>query len=158
MPLDLKRRPKSPYWIIRGSLRGYRVEESTGTSDKRIAEEILAKRQAEILEQSVYGRRATETFANAALSYLQQGGSKRFTAAVISHFGTTPLAKIDQDALDRGAKKLYPNASPSTRNRQFYAIASSIDPASRCKARMVFVANYRKTLDPSWPDSVAYNR
>jgi integrase len=126
MPLDLKRRPKSPYWIIRGSLRGYRVEESTGTSDKRIAEEILAKRQAEILEQSVYGRRATETFANAALSYLQQGGSKRFTAAVISHFGTTPLAKIDQDALDRGAKKLYPNASPSTRNRQFYAIASSI--------------------------------
>lgn len=64
MPLDLKRRPKSPYWIIRGSLRGYRVEESTGTNDLQIAEEILAKRQAEILEQSVYGRRATETFAH----------------------------------------------------------------------------------------------
>jgi hypothetical protein len=83
MPLDLKRRPKSPYWIIRGTLRGIRIEESTGTGDKRIAEEIRAKREAEILAQSVYGRRATATFAAAALSYLEQGGSKRFTAPVI---------------------------------------------------------------------------
>jgi integrase len=126
VPLELKRRPKSPYWIIRGTLRRIRVEESTGTGDRRAAEEILIKREAEILEQSIHGRRATATFAAAALSYLEQGGSKRFTAPVIRHFGTTPLARIDQDALDQGAKKLYPNASPSTRNRQFYAIASAI--------------------------------
>ena len=126
MPLRLVKRPKSPYWIIRGTLRRIRVEESTGTSDLRAAEEIRIKREAEILEQSIHGRRATATFAAAALSYLEQGGSKRFTAAVIRHFGTMPLARIDQDALDHGAKKLYPNASPSTRNRQFYAIASAI--------------------------------
>src|SRR4051812_3884049 len=110
MPLSLVRRPRSPNWIIRGSLRRIRVEESTGTCDKRIAEEIRAKREAEILAQSVYGRRATATFAAAALSYLEQGGSKRFTAQVIRHFGTMPLARIDQDALDRGSKKLYPSA------------------------------------------------
>ena len=126
MPLELKRRPKSPYWIIRGTLRGIRVEESTGPGDRRAAEEILIKREAEILEQSIHGRRATATFAAAALSYLEQGGSKRFTVPVIKHFGTLPLARIDQDALDQGAKKLYPDASPSTRNRQFYAIASAI--------------------------------
>ncbi|MBR0691593.1 site-specific integrase [Bradyrhizobium lablabi] len=126
MPLRLTRRPKTPNWVIRGTLRGIRVEESTGTSDKRAAEEILIKREAELLEQSIHGRRATETFASAALSYLEHGGSTRFTAAVIRHFGTMPLAKIDQDALDLGAKKVYPDASPSTRNRQFYAIASAI--------------------------------
>ncbi|MGY4466573.1 hypothetical protein ACVWWK_002255 [Bradyrhizobium sp. LB9.1b] len=126
MPFKLKRRPKSPYWIIRGTLRGIRIEESTGTGNKRIAEEIRAKREAEILAQSVYGRRATATFAVAALSYLENGGSTRFTAPVIAHFGTTPLSRIDQDVLDRGAKKLYPDAAPSTRNRQFYAIASAI--------------------------------
>jgi integrase len=126
MPLCLVKRPKSPYWIIRGTLRRIRVEESTGTSDRRAAEEILIKREAEILDQSIHGRRATTTFAAAAVSYLEQGGSKRFTLPVIRHFGTMPLARIDQDALDQGAKKLYPNASPSTRNRQFYAIASSI--------------------------------
>jgi integrase len=126
MPLRLVKRPKSPYWIIRGTIRRIRVEESTGTSDLRAAEEIRIKREAEILEQSIHGRRATATFAAAALSYLEHGGSKRFTVPVIRHFGTTPLARIDQDALDQGAKKVYPNASPATRNRQFYATASSI--------------------------------
>lgn len=126
MPLKLVRRPKSPHWIIRGTLRGIRVEESTCTGNRAAAEEIRAKREAEILAGSIYGHRATATFAGAALSYLENGGSTRFTAPVIAYFGTTPLAQIDQDALDRGAKKLYPNAAPATRNRQFYAIASSI--------------------------------
>ena len=102
MPLRLVRRLKSPYWIIRGTLRGIRVEESTGTDNKKVAEEIRAKREAEILDQSIYGRRATATFAEAALSYLENGGNKRFLDKVIWYFGTTPLAKIDQDAIDRG--------------------------------------------------------
>jgi hypothetical protein len=102
MSLRLVHRPKSPYWIIRGTLRGSRVEESTGTDNKKVAEEIRAKREAEILAQSTYGRRATATFAEAALSYLENGGNKRFLDKVIWYFGTTPLAKIDQDAIDRG--------------------------------------------------------
>ncbi|MBR1231966.1 site-specific integrase [Bradyrhizobium sp. AUGA SZCCT0182] len=126
MPIRLVKRPKSPYWILRGTLRGIRIEESTRTSDRSAAEEIRAIREAKILEESIHGSRATKTFAAAALSYLENGGSKRFTAPVIKHFGTLPLARIDQDALDQGARKLYPNASPSTRNRQFYAIASAI--------------------------------
>ena len=81
MPLKIVPRPKSPYWIIRGTLRGIRLEESTGTDDKKAAEEIRAKREAEILTESVYGCRATATFASAALSYLENGGSKRFLAA-----------------------------------------------------------------------------
>lgn len=126
MPLKLVKRPRSPNWIIRGTLRRIRVEESTGTGDRRAAEEIRAKREAEILAQSIYGRRATATFAGAALSYLESGGSTRFTAPVIAHFGTVSLAKIDQDAIDRGAKLVYPKASPATRNRQFYSIVSAI--------------------------------
>src|SRR5258708_37639618 len=31
-----------------------------------------------------------------------------------------PLCQIDQDAIDRGARKLYPQVSDATRNRQFY--------------------------------------
>jgi integrase len=93
---------------------------------KRAAEEIRAKREAEILAESIYGRRATATFASAAVSYLENGGSKRFLEAVIKHFGTTPLAQIDQDAIDRMARKLYPSASDATRNRQAYAPASAV--------------------------------
>jgi integrase len=126
MSLKLVRRHKSPYWIIRGSIRGRRIEESTGTSKKKTAEEIRAKREAELLAECVYGRRATATFAQAALSYLEGGGSKRFLDPVITHFGTTPLAKIDQDAIDRGARKVYPEASGATRNRQFYTPVSAV--------------------------------
>src|SRR5215831_18629061 len=36
---------KSTYWIIRGTLRGIRVEESTGVTNKKAAEEIRAKRE-----------------------------------------------------------------------------------------------------------------
>ena len=68
MSLRLVHRPKSPYWIMRGTIRGIRLEESTGTDDKKIAEEIRAKREAELLAESIYGRRATATFAQAALS------------------------------------------------------------------------------------------
>lgn len=126
MSLRLVRRPKSPNWIIRGTLRRIRIEESTGTDNKKVAEEIRAKREAEILAESVYGRQATATFAQAALSYLEQGGSKRYLNRVITHFGTTALARIKQDAIDLGARKLYPKASNSTRIRQFYGPVSAV--------------------------------
>jgi integrase len=126
MPLKLFRRPKTPNWVMRGTVKGIRIEESTGTSDERLAEEIRARREAEILTEAIYGRSATATFASAALSYLEQGGSKRFAAPVIEYFGNTLLARIDQEALDAGARKLFPNASPATRNRQFYTVAAAI--------------------------------
>jgi hypothetical protein len=126
MSLRLVRRKKSPNWVIRGTVRGIRVEESTGISDRRIAEEIRAKRESEILEQTIYGRRATATFAEAALSYLEAGGNRRFLELIIKHFGVTPLAKIDQDAIDRGARKVYPGVADTTRDRQFYTPTSTV--------------------------------
>src|SRR5262252_3774658 len=118
--LRLVQRRRSPNWIIRGTLRGIRVEETTGTSNRRFAEEIRAKRESEILAQSVYGRRASCTFAEAALSYVEKGGSKRFLEPVVRYFGTTPLARIDLDAIERGARKAYPSASNATLDRQFF--------------------------------------
>jgi integrase len=120
MSLKLVRRPKSPNFVIRGSIGGHRVEESTGTSDRRTAEEIRAKREAEIHRGQIYGREATATFAEAALSYLENGGSRKFIEPVIKHFGTKPLAKIDYAAIEAGSMKVYPNVAPSTRNRQFF--------------------------------------
>jgi hypothetical protein len=146
MPLRLVRRPKTPYWIVRGTVRGIRIEESAGTNDKRIAEEIRAKREAEILAEAVYGRRATATFAQAALSYLEQGGSRRYLNEIISYFGITALARINQDAVDSGARKLYPDGSASTRVRQ----RSSPLAAALAETRRVgFVLPDRRPPDAS---------
>jgi len=124
--LRLVRRPKSPNWIIRGTVRGIRVKESTGTSKRPVAEEIRATREAELLTQSVYGRRATCTFAEAALSYVENGGSRRFLGPVVEYFGTSPLARIDQEAIERGARKTYPGTSNATLDRQFFTPASAV--------------------------------
>jgi integrase len=126
MSLKCVKRPKSPHWILRGTVRRIRIEESTGTSDRSLAEEIRAKREAELIAQSVYGRRAVATFAGAALSYLEQGGARRFMAPIITYFATMPLGQIDQDAIDKGALKMFPDAAPSTRNRQFYTPVSAV--------------------------------
>ena len=74
MSLRCVRRPKTPNWIVRGTVRGIRVEESSGTADRARAEEIRAQREAEIITQSVFGRAATATFAEACHSYLKTGG------------------------------------------------------------------------------------
>jgi integrase len=126
MSIKLVRRPKSPNWIIRGTLRGVRIEQTTGTPDRRFAEEIRAKREAEILAQSIYGRRATCTFAEAALTYIEAGGSKRFLEPVVRYFGTTPLGRIDLETIERGARKTYPGRSNATLDRQFFTPTSAV--------------------------------
>ena len=125
--LKLVQRPKSPNWVMRGTVRGVSIEESTGIADRKAAEEILAKRQAEILTESVWGKTATVTFAHAVADYLEHGaGNKRFLAPLLKHFTTTLLREIDQHAIDLAAKKLYPKAGPATRNRQVFTPASAV--------------------------------
>jgi integrase len=136
MSLRLVRRPNSPCWIIRGSVRGSRVEKSTEIVDdgraasKRLAEEIRARHEIEIVEQTVHGRRVSATFGQATVIYLENGGSRRYLDRVLDHFDKTPLARIDQDAIDRGARKVYPDATPATRNRQFYTPAVAVITAA----------------------------
>jgi integrase len=138
MPLKLKRRPNTPNWIMRGTVRGQSIEETTGTSDYQAAEAIRIQREKEILDRSVYGTKITTTFAEAALDYLKfggregDGGEVRFLKPIIDHFSITLLHKIGQDEIDRAAKALYPKAGPATRNRQAYTpIAAILKHAAR---------------------------
>lgn len=127
MPLKLVKRPKSPNWIMRGTVRGQSIEETTGTADKETAEAIRIKRENDLLTESVYGKELTVTFAHAALDYLEHGNAdQRFLKQIVDYFGKMLLRDIDQHALDVGAKKLYPKAANSTRNRQFYTPVSAI--------------------------------
>jgi len=112
---------------MRGSVRGQSIEETTGTSDKKAAEAIRVKRESELLDESVYGKKVTVTFDVAALDYLEHGsGDARFLKPLADHFSGTLLRNIDQHAIDLAAKKLYPNVGPATRNRQVYTPMSAI--------------------------------
>jgi integrase len=126
MSLKLYRKRGSPNWYIRGTVRGIVVDESSRVAERSAAESIRIQREAECLQASIFGRKATTTFLEAAISYLESGGEKRFMAPLIKHFGTDPLGKIDQAAIDRAAKALCPNSAPSTVNRQVHTPVSAV--------------------------------
>jgi integrase len=50
--------------------------------------------------------------------YLDQGKSSRFLGPLLDYFGSTRLKDIDQAAIDRAARALYPKVAHSTVNRQ----------------------------------------
>ncbi|MEY3773973.1 MAG: hypothetical protein RLZZ129_753 [Verrucomicrobiota bacterium] len=130
MPLKLTRRPGSDNWYIRGTVRGISVFESTGTDQEEAAEEIRIQRESALLTESIHGKKATVTFLEAAVSYMEAGGSSRFIGKVdektgkwdglIGRFETRRLLSIDQGDLDRAAAEMFPKAGPETRNRQCY--------------------------------------
>ena len=118
-------------YYMRGTVRGQSVYETTGTGNKKAAEEIRGTREAKLLEDSIHGRAATVSFAEAASSYLDGGGSPRFLGkcnektkkwdGLIGHLGKRMLNTITQSDLDQAANKLYPNTQYNTRNRQCHA-------------------------------------
>ena len=126
MSLKLHQRKNSPNWYIRGTVRGITVDESSGTANRSTADDIRIQREAEILHRSVHGARATATFLEAAVGYMEAGGERRYLKPLIDHFGATSLGRIDQGAIDAAARQIKPVAGPATRNRQVYTPMSAV--------------------------------
>jgi integrase len=132
MPLKLvaPRTGKSPNFTIRGSYLGVAVNKSCGTDKRSVARAILAKLERAI-ESGEYPPKQVatsgeRTFLRAAVEYMEAGRRARYVARLIKHFGATPLAEIDQAAIDAAAIELFPNATPGTRNTCVYTPLSAI--------------------------------
>jgi integrase len=137
MPLKLvpPREGRSKNWRIRGTWLRVYVDESAGSPDKKIAQKKLQQIRAGI-ERGEFSGRGEPTFLSAAVAYIDAGGEARFIgrfdegtgkwSGLVAHFGETPLSRIDQAAIDAAAAKLYPEASPATRNRQVHTPISAI--------------------------------
>lgn len=127
MPLSLYLR--GDIWHLRGSVAGQRIRKSTGlgVKAKREAELYRARLEGQLLERHTLGRRATLTFAEAALAYMEAGGETRFLGRILEYFGPmTKLAEIDTAAINAAAAALYPEASPATLNRQLIGPISAV--------------------------------
>lgn len=123
MALKLIKRNGGKIWWIRGTLMGVPVYESTRLTKRRHAELVRLKVEDEILSGRLAGRREKLkqwTFGEAAKSYLAGGGSARFLAQLETAFGHKRLDSIAPADLRALSAKLYPLATPATRNRQFY--------------------------------------
>lgn len=136
MSLKLVRRDKSPNYYLRGTVRNISVFETTGTHDRKAAEAIRIRREGELLDRSIFGPEATVTFAEAAVSYIEEGGETRFLGRydeetgewthLIGYFGNVIVGKIKQAEVDAAATQLYPDAQGATRKRQVYVPVSAV--------------------------------
>ena len=109
---------RSPYWYVRGTIKGQFIFKSTGTADKRQAEEFRRKFEAEVYDFVALGRQRPVTFSDAITAYITSGGDRRFLLKLLEWFKETPVADIRQAQVDACAAALYPNAKASTINRQ----------------------------------------
>jgi integrase len=133
MPLKIiePRNSKTQNLYIRGTYLGVAVDQSCGTDRRSVAKTILKRIEGEI-ERGEYRKAkaavtsAGPTFLSAATAYLEAGRRKRHVAKLIKHFGETPLAEIDQAAIDAAAVALCPNVSNATRNAAVYTPVSAI--------------------------------
>ena len=57
---------------------------------------------------------------------MEAGRPSRYVARLIKHFGETPLAEIDQAAIDQAAIAIVPNGTPVTRTAYVYTPVSAI--------------------------------
>lgn len=126
MPLKLTKRHGSRTWYIRGTVRGQSIDESTKTDSREAAEAIRIKRENELLNNSIFGARATVTFMQAAVSHMEAGGDATFMQPLIDHFNDKLLFNIQQADIDEAARKLYPHWKPSSWDRAVYAPMSAV--------------------------------
>ena len=125
--LKLTRPEGRKNWVIRGTIDGRRIHKSTGTPKRAIAEQILRKLEKEHDQYRALGPGATLTFAEAALTYLESGGEERFIKPLLLHFGPDFLLReMTNDAINKAARELYPEAAPNTVQRQLITPISAI--------------------------------
>ncbi len=133
MPLKLvpPRKGKSPNFTIRGTYLGIAVDKSSGTHKRSVARTILANLERAIERGEYPPKQAAasdreRTFLTAAVAYMEAGRSRRHVARLIKYFGVTPLAEIDQEAIDQAAVDLFPHTTAGTRNAGVYTPVSAI--------------------------------
>lgn len=119
--LKIKKYPKrSPYYIIRGTVAGIRVFETTETTDRLDAERYRLKREKEIFASAGLGEERAVTVAEAMTAYIDAGGESRFIVPLLDHFKDKPLREIGQAELDAAAQALHPGCKNATLMRQVY--------------------------------------
>ncbi|OUJ10151.1 integrase [Acetobacter okinawensis] len=130
MPLKVIKRQCSAALYIRGTVRGQSIYESTGTADPEQAEAYRAKREAELWTASVYGKRATVTFAHAVAAYMEAESRTETTRThlrrLLEHFGTIKLDTIGQQELDDAYKAILTKGAQATGATKLRAVLTPL--------------------------------
>lgn len=122
--LTPKRRPKSPYWVLRGTINGKRLEVSrkwtTAAEARRAIPDIIAEHTTDQIGEGGL------TFRQALKLYKEVKPNARFLEPLERFFGDALVTDINNAEMRRAANALYPKASPATIRRQLYTPMKAI--------------------------------
>lgn len=109
--MPLYRQPKSTRWWIRISVAGIKTRKSTGTSDRREAEEFEQRERARLWRLHKLGDRSALSWKDATERYLSESGRARerdreILKALSADLDTEPVSAIDTDAIEELRKGL----------------------------------------------------
>ena len=117
----------SGIYKIRGSVHGVTVQRSARTRSLEEAKQVAAAWERQIFEQEILGKRKSETFAELAIDYLKAGRDLGPRAEeIIIALGDLKADKVTQAEIETLAAQVYPDAKPSTINRNIIAPVSAI--------------------------------
>jgi len=135
----LFKRAESEFWYVRyRDASGKRVKRSTGTTDRREAEELEAKWRLEAREQRLWGTQPQRTFDELMLRYLKETKTIKRSAetdawyakALTAYFSGRVLSKLKRADI-RGyiAKRRADGLKGGTINREIGLLSSAINRA-----------------------------
>ncbi len=161
MPLKVTKRGQ--IWHYSGTVAGRRLRGTTETADKRIAERVASEAETKAWQSHLDGPGATLTFAQAAIAYRQAGRDDRFLDAIEDHWKDTLVPKITGEAVRQMARKLFPEGSNATLNRQgivptqaIINYASELEWCARIKVKRFKVSAKTKTpVTRDWVEKFA---
>ena len=114
----LYKRKGGDIWWYDFTVDGRRVRGSSKTRDRRLAEDIAHQHEARIRRAAVHGEKAVLTFPEIVDPYYDDGHDRRFTAPLLKYFKKWKVKDITGVEIRKAAKKLYPDRSNATLNRQ----------------------------------------
>ena len=116
MPLKIYRPKGSNVYHYRGTLAGYRLRSSTGTTDRKTALRLAAEVEARFWQRGI--DKKTLTFPKAVALYLAAGKPENYIGKLEDYWKDAKISDINSGLIKQAAHELYPGRSGATKNRQ----------------------------------------
>jgi len=136
--MSLYKRKDSPHWWVKLSLKGRRIQQSTGTSERYQAQEYHDRLKASLWEQARLGVQPRRSWNEAVVRYLAETTHKASHADDKGHLrwldrilNAVALEAIDRDLLDSiMAERAAGGASNATVNRTLEVVRAILRRAA----------------------------
>ncbi len=129
--MSLFKRKDSPYWWVKFTINGRKVQTSSGTEDKKLATQFHDQLKAEVWNQGFLGHKARHSWQEAVVRWLHETSHKatheqdKGKLILLDDFlGSVMLDQIDSDLIDQIKRFLIKDRSRSTCNRYLALIRS----------------------------------